>query len=177
MKIKKHPFISINLKGHSLKGKRNREFYYTNEQMVKDLLFLTPIKRDDSILDAGSGKNKVWFLNLNSQQEKYECEIEDGIDFLTWDKKVDWVVGNPPFHQGWLFLDKASNIATKGIAFLGNINFFNCLTTRRLSLLKQKGFHIHRIHIISDKRWFGRYYYIIFLKEFSNFISWNSKSY
>jgi hypothetical protein len=53
-------------------------FHYTNEQMVKDLISITPI--NGSVLDAGSGKNKVWFNDLSG--EKYECEIEDGEDFI-----------------------------------------------------------------------------------------------
>jgi len=152
-------------------------FHYTKEEMVKDLLEITPIDFNDSVLDAGSGKNKVWFNNVNVK-EKYECEIEDGVDFLTqWDKKVDWVIGNPPFHQGWLFLEKASEMASKGIAFLGNLNFLNSCLPNRLEILKNKGFYLNKIHIVQDKRWFGRYYYLIFTKKENEFISWNKKSY
>ena len=148
-------------------------FHYTNEQMVKDLISITPIS--GSVLDAGSGKNKVWFNNLIG--EKYECEIEDGNDFLLWDKKVDWVVGNPPFHQGWLFLEKASQVANKGIAFMGNLNFWNSCLPNRFEILKDRGFYLNKIHIIQDKRWFGRYYYLIFTKEPNNFLSWERKTY
>ena len=98
-------------------------FHYTNEQMVKDLIALLPLEKDDIVLDAGSGKNKVWYKNIPDKCVRYECEIEDGEDFLTYNKKYDWIVGNPPFHQGWLFTEKASQIAIKGIAFLGNLNF------------------------------------------------------
>jgi len=154
-------------------SKRPKEFYWTNEQMVKDLVAITPIF--GSVLDAGSSKNKVWFNNLKG--EKYECEIEDGCDFYEWDKKVDWVVGNPPFHEGWKFLNKASKVANIGIAFLGNINFWNCLTPLRLKKIKEKGFYLNRIHIVSDARWFGRYYYLIFEKEKNDFVSWELKTY
>src|SRR3990167_5095042 len=135
-------------------------FHYTNEQMVKDLIKITPIK--GLVLDAGSGKNKVWFKNLKGK--KYECEIEDGKDFMLWDKKVDWVVGNPPFHLGWAFLDKASQISNKGIAFLGNLNFCNSCLPNRFEILEERGFYLQKIHIVQDKRWFGRYYYLIFTK-------------
>ena len=151
---------------------RPKEFYYTNEQMVKDLITITPIS--GSVLDAGSG-DKVWFNNLKGK--KYECEIEDGCDFYEWNKKVDWVVGNPPFDQQKKFLLRAGKIAEKGIAFLGNINFWNGLTPLRLEKLKENGFYLKRIHIISDKRWFGRYYYLIFTKEPNDFISWELKTY
>ena len=156
-----------------MKTKRPPEFYYTNEQMVKDLIAITPIS--GSVLDAGSGKNKVWFNNLSG--EKYECEIEDGCDFYKWDKKVDWVVGNPPFHESWKFFEKASEIAEKGIAFLINNLAFNSWTPRRFELFKEKGFYLQRIHIVADKRWFGRYYYLIFGKEDKGFVSWERKTY
>jgi len=154
---------------------KEKEFYYTDEQMVKDLLAITPIS--GSILDAGSGKNKVWFNNL--QGEKYECEIEDGCDFYKWDKKIDWIIGNPPFrHNGenqiWKWIDKASQIANKGMAFLLNHKVFNTLTPIRLQLLAERGFFIQHIRIVADKRWFGRYYYLIFGRENKNLISWKS---
>src|SRR3990167_2582059 len=152
---------------------RNKEFYYTNEKMVKDLLAITPIS--GSVLDAGSGENKVWFNNLLG--EKYECEIEDNCDFLLWDKKVDWIVGNPPFHAGWKFLEQASKIANKGIAFLGNLNFWNSCLPSRFEILNKRGFYLNKLHIVQDKRWFGRYYYLIFTKKPNKFLTWNTKTY
>ena len=156
-------------------NKKDITFHYTNEQMVKDLISLLPIKGTDTVLDAGSGKNKIWFNNINVI-EKYECEIDDGCDFLEWDKKVDWVIGNPPFHLGWVFTKKAIKITKKGIAFLGNLNFFNQFTTRRLDILKDSKFELQKIHIVSDKRWFGRYYFLIFEKK-KGILSWERKTY
>lgn len=153
-------------------------FHYTNELLVKDLIRLTPIQPEHSVLDAGSGKNKVWFNNLSPGQKKYECEIEDGVDFLTdWNTTVDWVIGNPPFADGWKFLEKAACCARVGVAFLGNINFFNCLTPKRLYRLAELGFFLNRIHIVMDKRWFGRYYYVIFARQSNSTITWNEEMY
>jgi len=148
-------------------------FHYTNEQMVKDLIAITPIS--GSVLDAGSGKNKVWFNNL--QGDKYECEIEDGCDFYKWDKKVDWIVGNPPFSEMKDFIKKGCEIATKGFAWLLSIRGLNSLTPKRLEQIKISGFYLQRIQIVSDKRWYGRYYYLIFTKEPNNFLSWNGNTY
>ncbi len=152
-------------------------FHYTQPEMVRELINLIPIQANDSVLDAGSGKNKVWYNNIPDYCIKEECEIEDGIDFLTVDKRYDWIIGNPPFHLGWKFLEKASEISNKGIAFLGNLNFFNSCLPNRFEKLKSKGFYLQKIHIVQDKRWFGRYYFLLFDKNINNFISWNAKSY
>jgi len=150
-------------------------FHYTNEQMVKDLIAITPLS--GSVLDAGSGKNKVWYKNIPDELEKYECEIEDGVDFMDWDKKVNWIIGNPPFNIGWKFIEKSCEIAQTGIAVLGNINNFNQFTSLRLENMKEKGFTLKHIKIVADKRWFGRYYYLIFTKENNNLLSWERKTY
>jgi len=152
---------------------KDKTFHYTNEQMVKDLIAITLIS--GSVLDAGSGKNKVWYNNLKG--EKYECEIEDGCDFYSWDKKVDWVVGNPPFHESWKFFDKASQVAQVGIAFLVNNLAMNSWTPKRYGLMEERGFYLNKMHIILDRRWFGRYYYLIFTKKENHFLSWNTKTY
>jgi len=155
--------------------KRPKNFYYTNEQMVKDLLALIPTKREDTFLDAGSGDN-VWFNNLRVAQ-KYECEIERGCDFYKWDKRVDWVIGNPPFHESWKFFEKALSIAKTGIAFLINNQALNSWTPKRYQTFKDSGFYLQKIHIVLDRRWFGRYYFLIFAKKENNFITWNTKTY
>ncbi len=152
-------------------------FHYTKPEMVKDLIELIPFNKYESVLDAGSGKNKVWYNNIPDYCLKEECEIEDGKDFLTINTSYDWIIGNPPFHLGWKFLEKASEISDKGIAFLGNLNFFNSCVPNRFEKLKSKGFYLRKIHIVQDKRWFGRYYFLIFTKNTNYFLSWNTKSY
>ena len=153
-------------------------FHYTNPEMVRDLLRITPISETDVVLDAGSGQNKIWYNNLTTIVEKYEYEIEDGVDFLECDKKVDWVVGNPPFHQSWLFMEKSLKIAEKGFAFLiNNTGLNSAFTPRRQQIIREAGFCLNKIHIVSDARWFGRYYYLIFTKQENDLISWDKKTY
>ena len=154
------------------KAPKDKAFHYTNEQMVNDLLAVTPYS--GSVLDAGSG-DKVWYKNLKGK--KYECELEDGCDFYLWDKEVDWIVGNPPFHESWKFFEKSSTIAQKGIAFLINNQALNSWTPKRYQIFADRGFYLQKIHIVLDRRWFGRYYYLIFTKDKNDFISWNTKTY
>ena len=143
----------------------NVELHYTKEEMVKDLLKLIKFNEDDIVLDAGSGLNKVWHKNINVKN-KYECELEEGNDFYDWYKKVDWVVGNPPYSHAKDFLLKASEISNKGIAFLVNNQCFNSfLLPSRLEKMRKNGFYINKIKVVNDKRWYGRYYFIIFTKK------------
>ena len=147
--------------------------HQTDEEMVKDLLSTLNLS-GCSVLDAGSGSDKVWYRNLSGT--KYECELDDGCDFFKYTTRVDWVVGNPPFDIGWKFTEQASKIAEKGIAFLLNINGLNSLTPKRLQLMKDKGFEITSIKVVQDKRWFGRYYFVVFEKK-TGIISWEMKLY
>jgi hypothetical protein len=150
-------------------------FHYTNEQMVKDLMAIIPFKEGDTALDAGSGKNKVW--QKNCPVECMECEIEDGTDFMDWTLKTDWVIGNPPFHESWKFTEKALSLAEKGVAFLVNNTGLNSqFTPRRLQITKDAGFEITHIKVVADKRWFGRYYFLIYEKK-PGFVSWERKTY
>lgn len=155
----------------------NVELHYTKEEMVKDLLKLIKFNEDDIVLDAGSGLNKVWYKNINVKN-KYECELEEGNDFYDWYKKVDWVVGNPPYSHAKDFLLKASEISNKGIAFLVNNQCFNSfLLPSRLEKMRENGFYINKIKVVNDKRWYGRYYFIIFTKKKNDFIEYELKTY
>ena len=143
--------------------------------MVKDLIKLIPFNKNDIALDAGSGKNKVW--QKNCPVKCLECEIDDGCNFMKWGIKVNWVIGNPPYHQSWKFTEKALRVAEKGIAWLVNNQALNShLTPARLDKMKELGFEYSTIHVVADKRWFGRYYFIILEKK-KGILSWERKTY
>ena len=57
-----------------------------------------------------------------------------------------------------------------------DINFFNQFTPARLEIMKSKGFELQHIRVVADKRWFGRYYFLIFEKK-PGFVSWERKTY
>jgi len=151
-------------------------FHYTSPAMVKDLMELVPFKDKDSVLDAGSGANKIWYQNIPNYCKAYECEIEDGVDFFKWSEPISWLIGNPPYDIGWKFTEKAMNIATTGIAFLGSMKFFNQFTPLRLDKMKEKGFELTKIHVTGDRRWYGRYVFLIFEKK-QGILTWDRKNY
>ena len=67
-------------------------------------------KPQGSILEPAAGENA--FYDLFDNDNKYRCEIDEGTDFLNWDKKVDWIITNPPYSIYDIFLEKAFSIST-----------------------------------------------------------------
>lgn len=155
------------------------DLHYTSEAMVKDLLVLVPMQAGDRVLDAGSGRNKVWFKNLPKDVLRSECELEDGDDFYDHILEEDWVIGNPPFHESWKFTEHALKIARKGVCWLVNTQALNShLTAPRLARMHELGFHYTHIRVVADKRWYGRYYFLILEKKpDTGLISWERKTY
>lgn len=69
-----------------------------------------------SILEPCAGENA--FYDQFTNAEKYRCEIEDGIDFFEWDKKVDWIITNPPYSIYDHFLEKAFSVSDNVVFFV-----------------------------------------------------------
>lgn len=156
----------------------DKSFHYTKEEMVKDLIDLIPLNNKDKVLDAGSGLNKVFYNNIPNFCERYECELDEGKDFLLEKNSFDWIIGNPPYHIAKDFLLHSASLSKKGIAFLINLTCLNSfLLPSRLKKMQSFGFYINKIHIVQDKRWFGRYFFVIFTKEPSSIISYQERSY
>jgi hypothetical protein len=69
-------------------------------------------------------------------------------------------------------------VAELGIAWLVNNQALNShFTPRRIELMQSKGFYLQKIQVVADKRWFGRYYYLIFTKDQNEFLSSKRESY
>ena len=51
------------------------------------------------------------FYNYLPEDNRDYCEIQEGKDFFTYDAKVDWVIGNPPYSIFEDFLKKGFEIA------------------------------------------------------------------
>lgn len=140
------------------------ECHYTPPLLARRLVKLVPIGKADCVLDPAAGRTKV-FLHAFRTRKRVYCEIDEGRDFLAEPIAYDWAVTNPPYHLLWAFIDKASQEARKGFAYLVNINGLNTLTPRRLALLSERGFHMRHLHVCQVKHWFGRYYFYVFEKR------------
>jgi len=140
------------------------EKHYTPVDLARHLVGLVPIKSGERVVDPAAGRTKVFFRSFPTRR-RICCEIEEGINFLAKPLEYDWAITNPPYHLLWDFIDKTSREARKGFGFLVNINGINTLTPKRIELLRERKFHLRRLHICQVKQWFGRYYFYVFIRR------------
>ena len=154
-------------------------FHQTPPELCKELIKLVPLVPDDIVLEPFKGEGG-FYDNLPDFVKPKSCEIEEGRDYKDFNEYVDWVITNPPFQLENETIKKRENTffkllkyytgkAGKGIAFLGNDTCFGTLTPKRLKELSADGWYIHNIVVCSVKKWRGRYFFIIFKKEYSDF--------
>ena len=152
----------------------NKELMFTPEDSAREIMaWINPqIPTDDSVLEPFKG-NGVFYEKFWSKT-KYYCEIDDGIDFFDYDKKVDWAISNPPFrvlHNSEVMnafvpiINRTMEIRNKGLLYLINHKLWSSLTVKRLKEWKDKGWVISAIKVIEIKKWYGRYYIVKFEKN------------
>ena len=72
-------------------------------------------KPQGSILEPCKGTGV--FYNLMDTNQRDWCEIDEGRDFFEYDKKVDWIITNPPFSIFDEFLKKSFEVADNVVFF------------------------------------------------------------
>lgn len=80
------------------KTKSPNDNVYTPVEIAKVIINKMPLKDGDIVLDASAGKN-VFYDNYPDFVIKDRCEIDDDIDFFAYNKKVDWIITNPPYSK------------------------------------------------------------------------------
>lgn len=95
----------------------SKDVVYTEDFVsVKILELLNPA---GTILDPCKGDGS--FYNNFYTETKYYCEIDEGKNFFEWDKKIDWIIGNPPYSHFEEFLRHSFNLADN-VSYLVPIN-------------------------------------------------------
>ena len=87
-------------------------------EVAKKIIQWLPIKQGDFLLDPAKGKG-AFFDNFPEENAKSYCEIDECVDFFEWpkDKKVDWIITNPPYSIFDAFLSKSFEVA-ENVCFL-----------------------------------------------------------
>ena len=79
------------------------------------------------------------------------CEISKGRDFFDYNRKVNWIITNPPWSQIRSFLQHSMEVAND-IVFLVTVN--HIWTKARLRDIKEAGFGIKEIMLVDTPKEF-----------------------
>lgn len=100
------------VKPNKTKKSTPNDIVMTNEITAKKIInYFNP---QGFILEPCKGTGN-FYNNMNNPKDY--CEISEGIDFLQYNKKVDWIITNPPFSIFDIFLLKAFDVANNIVFF------------------------------------------------------------
>ena len=155
---------------HSMRYQPNRD-YVSNDEIQTPLYLAEKLiehfQPSGKILEPCKGDGNI--LSYLPEDTLW-CEINEGRDFLDWDKPVDWIITNPPWSKIRVFLNHSMTIAND-IVFLMTVNHVwtkarirdihaTGFGIKEISLadmpksFPQSGFQLGAIHI--SKGWLGR---------------------
>jgi len=143
--------MSESKKGKSLLPKGGNDRIMTPDTLAEQMVsyfnpfgktVLEPCKGEGAFMRAFEkyGINADW------------CEIDEGKDFYEYDKKVDWIITNPPYSQLTKFLVKSLSVADNVVFLcLANAMFF----TARIRTIHRAGFGVKEIVYVNppEKPW------------------------
>lgn len=158
---------------------KDENIVMTKPTMAIYLLSTIKFENGDVVMEPCKGTGSFYDNLPNNTIKKY-CEINEGIDYLKFGEMVDYTVSNPPFVPRklfWEFNKTAMKTTRKEIYWLINMSSLNVFTSKRLEDMKEKGWFINSFHIVSDKRWFGRYVWVKISKKDTETVKWSSGSF
>lgn len=133
---------------------------YTPKPVAIKMIEMCDLKEGDSVLDPSYGGG-VFYDNLPEYVNKDWCEIEKGKDFFEYDKKVDCIIGNPPYSLWNKWLEHTMKLTDKFCYIFGILN----LTPMRVRKIIENGYGITKIHLLEVDWWFGNSFIILFEKN------------
>jgi len=154
--------------------------HQTPEELAKDLILKLQLQPNEILYEPFKGEG-AFYNHFPVNNTKHFTEIEEGLDYKTFNQNYDWVITNPPFkldgengrqNSFWYLLNYFTNKANIGVAFLGNDYCLATLTPARLKLLNDKGWYLNKIIVCTIKKWRGRYFFMIFKKVNSGLIDY-----
>ena len=155
-------------------------------ELATSLLYYINHKDGDRWYEPFSGDGNIYKI---LPEPKDWAEIRDGRDFFTYlpfDGHCEHIISNPPFRisvgnkkiNAFIpTLERSMMIATKTISFLVNHKILNTLTPTRLQKYHDMGWDITNITVFSVRKWFGRYWFVVFSRGETSIINWDVKNY
>lgn len=158
---------------------KDKDIVMTTPLMAKHLVSLINFNDGDIVVDPCVGKG-AFYNELPKNVTREWFEINSGKDYLNSELLCDITLSNPPFVPRklfWEFHKKAMATTNREIWWLINFHSLNVFTQKRLDFMLDSNWFINRMHVVSDKRWYGRYAWVQFTHDRSSLITWNSVSF
>ena len=132
------------------KNTPEKDIVMTPQYLAKDIIrHFNPI---GIILDPSRGTGAFYdnFPTLHdSLCTKDWCELGENKDFLNYNRKVDWIITNPPWSKMQLFLEHGMKISDN-IVYLTTINHYT--TKRRIREMRSYGFSVKEIYCVDTPK-------------------------
>ena len=135
--------------GRPLSPKKNTpdcDLVYTPKELACSII--QHFNPEGVILDPCRGTG-AFYDSYPLTSVKYYCEIEENIDFFDFDKKVDWIITNPPWSKFKEFLSHGMKIADN-IVYLVTINHF--MTKARIRMIRENGYGFKEILMVETPK-------------------------
>lgn len=139
---------------------------YTPKPVALKMIDMCDLKEGDTVLDPSYGGG-VFYDNLPEYVNKEWCEIDKGKDFFEYNKKVDCIIGNPPYSLWNKWLDHTMKLTDKFCYIFGNLNF----TPARIEKLFDNGFVVTQFCMCRVEWWFSPCYMVVFEKNKNSIIT------
>lgn len=137
--------------------------------LVKDIIKTEPDKVIyEPFFGTGNYYNLLKERFPNNPIEYTEISLD--LDFFDFNKKVNYIISNPPYSIIDKVFEKSCSLHPEIISYL--IGFMN-LTTRRIEYMNKKGYYILSLHLTKVFKWFG----MSIIVTFSNQIKSNCVSF
>ena len=110
--------------------KKDNNIVMTNAVMAKDLISRINFQDGDVVVEPCKGTGS-FYNNFPANTINKYCEINEGLDYLTFHDMVDYTISNPPFVPRklfWNFQCKAMDTTRKGIYWLINLSSLDVFT-------------------------------------------------
>lgn len=158
---------------------KDNDIVMTKPEMAKHLIGQICFQEGDVVMEPCRGKG-AFYNNFPSHVKSLFCEINEGKDYLEFEGEVDITLSNPPFVPRklfWKFHQKAMETTRREIYWLINISSLNVFTPNRLLEMTEKKWYINQLHVVADKRWFGRYVWVKCSREDKQLFSFHKPSF
>lgn len=127
---------------------------YTPDHIVDEVMeiFNPQIGDEELILEPFKGGG-AFYDKFPSRCLKEYCEIDEGVDFMGYTKRVDWIITNPPYSIFKEILPHCLSLADE-IVLVIPVNKILSSMPRLMDIVKS-GHNIKHIHYLGSGRQLG----------------------